>query len=319
MGHDVYILQEIELPPNPNPNGPHYISMRDFVQIDSFDAVIDIRGMLELFRDWKAKKNFLWYSDSYRTMGTYGLGDKRIIERADGLFLVSQWHVDSLCEASGFPKDKTCIVPNGIHLEHFAGSEERHPKRLIYTAAPDRGLVNMPIIYGALKMRHLDLELHVFSSVDRYFSGWTPGNRYYAEDIRLYDILSSMPGVTFHGSVLQSQLARELMKSSLFIYPCNFEETSCITAMEAMAAGCAIITSDLGALKETIQEAGVFIDGKPGSDEYTLKFIEEADNLLNDPQRIQELASCGLKQAKELTWENAAARMVNYLINFHHL
>lgn len=318
MGHEVYIYQETEFPPNPDPKGPHYISIREFVDMDSFDAAIVIRGILEIFKDWKAKKNFYWFSDSYKSMKTYGVGDKRLAERADGLFLLSQWHVDTLCKSSGFPKDKTWIVNNGIHPQYFLGSEVRHPKRLIYSSAPDRGLVYMPRIYEALRKRHPDLELHVFSSLDKYFTGWSRGYRQ-NENVKLYETLASMPGCTLHGSILQKELAREFMKSSILVYPSNFEETSCITAMEAMAGGCAIVTSNIGALKETIQGAGVFIESKPGSDEYIDRFIEETDRLLNNPQRIQELAAVGLKRAENLTWEQAAKNMANYLINFHHL
>lgn len=318
MGHDVYIFQEDILPANPDPKGPHYISVKEFAEIDSFDAVILIRGLLELFKDWKSKKKLYWISDAYRSLKTYGIGDKRIVSKADGMFLLSQWHVDTLCESSGFPKEKTWIVNNGIHPEYFSGSEVRHPKRLIYSSAPDRGLIYMPRIYEALKMRHPDLELHVFSSFDKYFIGWEPGYRK-NENINLYEKLASLPGCTLHGSILQKDLAREFMKSSILVYPSNFEETSCITAMEAMAGGCAIVTSNIGALKETIQRAGIFIESEPGSDEYIHQFIEETDRLLDNPQRLQELAAAGLKRAKSLTWEQSAKSMVNYLINFHHL
>lgn len=316
MGHDVYIYQETELPPSQE--GPKYISIKEFVNIEQFDAVIVIRGLLELFKDWKSKKCFLWMSDAYKSLKTYGIGDKRIIQRLDGLFLLSQWHVDTLCNASGFPKNKTWVVNNGIHPDYFLGTEARVPKRLIYTSAPDRGLIYMPRIYEELKRRHGDLELHIFSSLDRYFTGWSPGPRY-QENAKLYDLLSAMPGCTLHGSVLQKDLAREFMKSSVFVYPSNFEETSCISAMEAMAGGCAVVTSDLGALKETVQGAGVFIEAPPGSEAYIHQFIEKVDELLTHPTRLQELSKAGLKRASQLTWENAAKNMTNYLTNYHHL
>ncbi len=241
MGHDVYIYQDTEFPRNPDSQGPHYISIREFVEIESFDAVIVIRGMLELFQDWKAKKHFLWLSDSYKSLKTYGIGDKRFAARLDGLFLLSQWHVDTLCKSSGFPKDKTWIVNNGIYPEYFLGKEVRHPKRLIYSSAPDRGLFYMPHIYEELKKRHPDLELHVFSSLDKYFTGWSRGYRH-NENVKLYEKLRSMPGCILHGSILQKDLSREFMRSSILVYPTNFEETSCITAIEAMAGGCAIVT-----------------------------------------------------------------------------
>ncbi len=77
--------------------------------------------------------------------------------------------------------------------------------------------------------------------------------------------------------------------------------------------------SDIGALKETIQDAGVLIDVKPGSEDYIQRFIQETDHLLNHPELIKKLGEAGEKRAKSLTWEKSAHSMINYLINFQHL
>lgn len=316
MGHKVYIYQQTEYPPNID--GPQYISNRELANLEEVDAVILIRAWGELFKPWKTKKLFLWSTDSYKSLKSFGLGDKRIIDKIDGLFLLSRWHQETMCKSSGFPIEKTWLINNGVHEDYFTGTEVRSPKRLIYSSTPDRGLQFMPTIFRELKKRHPDLELHVYSSYDRYSAGWLKGVRY-EENTLLYHSLESIPGCYLHGSILQKDLAREFMKSTLLTYSCNFEETSCITAMEAMAAGCPIVTSNLAALKETIQGAGVFIDSKPGTDRYIENFIEETDKLLKNPTKMQELSVAGLKRAKQLTWTLSAKNLSDYLINFHHL
>ena len=67
----------------------------------------------------------------------------------------------------------------------------------------------------------------------------------------LYQKAKETPQINYIGSLPQLQLAAALRKCSIFAYPNIFPETSCISVMEAMAAGLFVITSELGALPET--------------------------------------------------------------------
>lgn len=314
MGQHVFIFQETEL--EPTKEGPCYISKREYQNIRSFDVVVSIREWYELFKPWPARKFYLWLSDCARSLKSYGIGDKRIVKKVDGLILVSEWQRKTICKDSGFPKKKTTIVPNGVNLDFFEGSEKRNPKRLIYSSAPDRGMIYLPSIFSELKKRHPDLELHVFSSFDRYYAGWTPGFNPSApgENFKLYEPLTKLPGCTIHGSVLQKQLAREFLKSSILLYPCNYEETSCITSMEAMAAGCAIVTSDLAALKETVGEAGILIKERLGSEDFIKAYIEATDSLLKNPKKLKLLSEEGRNRAQSYSWKHSARAMLDYFV-----
>jgi glycosyltransferase involved in cell wall biosynthesis len=66
-----------------------------------------------------------------------------------------------------------------------------------------------------------------------------------------YDMAHSLPGVHYEGSLPQHRLAEEMANVDIWAYPCTFEETSCISAMEAMASGTLLISKALGALPET--------------------------------------------------------------------
>jgi glycosyltransferase involved in cell wall biosynthesis len=315
LGHDVSIYQDNEYPPQLS--GPKYLSAADLSVAGHFDAVIMIRGFLGFFNYWNAKKKFFWSTDSASAEISYGIGDKRFYDKVDGVFLLSQWHVDSLSEASNLPKSKTHILSNGIVPSHFEGVEVRHPKRLIYSSSPHRGLTYMSFIFKELKKLHTDLEFHVFSSTNRYRQDYTAEIE--QEDRLFLDPLRNLPGCYLHGSILQKDLAREFMKSSVWIYPCNYEETSCISAMEAMAGGCAIVTNDYGALKETIGNAGIIINETQKSPQFLQKFVEETDRLLCNPQLREELGQKGKERAKLFNWDLSAKNMVEYFEKVHHL
>ena len=54
-----------------------------------------------------------------------------------------------------------------------------------------------------------------------------------------------------HGRVNQQQLAEAMLGAGVWFYPTWFSETSCITAMEAQAAGLRIVCPPIAALAET--------------------------------------------------------------------
>jgi len=61
--------------------------------------------------------------------------------------------------------------------------------------------------------------------------------------------------VVYHGMVTKTVLMSHFLEASVWLYPADFIESSCITAMEAMCAGMWSIVRDMGALRYTMKEA----------------------------------------------------------------
>ena len=55
-------------------------------------------------------------------------------------------------------------------------------------------------------------------------------------------------------------MIEKLKKMHIFAYPSIWPETSCVAAIEAMAAGCETVTTNLGALYETCSPFGTFVN-----------------------------------------------------------
>jgi glycosyltransferase involved in cell wall biosynthesis len=307
-GHEVYVVTQIESPP---PSGPLYLSLKKALEIQGIDILIVIRGLLGLIPPFNCKQRYFWTGDSYDNAHTFGLGDPRIIKRLDGLLAVSDWHAETLCRASGFPKAKTYVLRNGVYLEDFAGEEKRQRKRLIYSSNPCRGLIHLEEIYLEIKRRHADAELAVFSSDAIYGAHWPPLQQSKEED--LFARLRSLPSCTVVGSIKQNLLAREFMKSAILAYPSHFEESSCITAMEAQSGGCVPVTTALAALPEAVQDAGILIEGKAGTKEYRDQFVEACDRLLSDDALFQSYSRRGLERSKGFDWPHRATELITYL------
>ena len=303
-GHEVVVYTSHRKPPASSPQYLHHSHVLDAGSCDVLVAVKDWRGIL---LGLEAEKRFFLTGDSFDTFENYGMGDGRVSEKIDLFLGKSQWHCQSLSQVSGFPLEKTHSIANGVELSYFEGECERDRKILVYSSAPFRGLELAGHLFTRIQLEEPDAEFHVFSGLkiydtDKPFSG--PKKDDYDRVCRK---LSSMRNCFIHGNVPQRQLAREFMRAGILFYPNTFLETSCRTAIEAQAAGCPIVTSALGALPETVDQAGLVVHGKPGSEQYNKDFVEAALKLMRDEKLWNKLSQAGKKQAAErYTWDRSA-------------
>ncbi len=211
--------------------------------------------------------------------------------RIDRFVVLSQWHRDF------FLSHHRCVHPgqvvvtrNGIDLGRFSsvGSAPRNPHRIVYSSSPDRGLDVAIRIMPRVRQIVPDAELHVFYG----FRTWEVSAKSSNDkgQLDLIDYLKSSLdkgrefGVHYHGRVNQSELAREFMASGVWAYPTWFAETSCITAMEAQAAGLRIVTSPIAALNETVGPRGRMVPGDWLSQPYHDEFVSSLVDAMVRPE-----------------------------------
>jgi glycosyltransferase involved in cell wall biosynthesis len=264
---------------------------------------------MAIFAPVRCQQIMYWTGDGSEQFLNFGLGDRRSREKIDLLLTASTWHREDLCRASGFPIEKTFVVGNGVHLPFYEKDFARNRKRLIYTSAPYRGLALVPQLYSELLTRINDLELTVISGFEIYDrelpfrGGELQGTK------EILSLLQTLPGCVVKGNMTQQQLAGEYLQAGLFFYPNTVRETCCITALEAQAAGCPVITSNLGALKETVGDGGIVIFGEPGSRQYNHDFIEAAERLLTDQECWWRFSNRAQQRIREnYSWERVADR-----------
>lgn len=301
LGHQVFIVSEIEDKAEMN---PRFIKPNEVHLCGDLDLFLAIRGWPTIFLPIPRKKTMLWTGDSANIVHNFGIGDPRVFINLDALLCVSSWQANMLCRNACFPQQKVYLLRNGVFLPHFEGREERKRKRLIFTMHPSRGIEFLLPIFNILKAKHPDLELHIFSGSKIHKQEdprWDP----------IFNELRKTDGCVVHGNVLQKQLSRELMRSSIWIYPTHVSETSCISAMEAQAAGCAIVASALGALPETVGQAGILLSE---SAEYIMKFADAVDKLLSDEILLHSYSQKGLEQAKSYDWNLRAASFLEFFL-----
>lgn len=178
-------------------------------------------------------------------------------EQVDRVMCLSQWHHDHLAAMYPFIKDKLYITRNGIDPSYFQRPEGmgRLPHRAVYTSSPDRGLDLLLEWWPEIRRRVPDAELrYAYASVYDAVAARDPRIRAFRVEL---DRLSEQPGVTNLGALTQPQVAQEMMQAGVWLAPSfstpggvQFNETFCIGAVEAAAAGCRRVMSQWGALTE---------------------------------------------------------------------
>jgi glycosyltransferase involved in cell wall biosynthesis len=106
--------------------------------------------------------------------------------------------------------------------------------------------------------------------------------------------------VQFTGYVPQVDLPIVYNLASLFVYPTYYEGFG-LPALEAMACGIPVITSNVASLPEIVGEAGILVP--PGDRQALAQAIRE---VLSDPDRQRRLGTLGRQQASHFTWERTA-------------
>ena len=113
--------------------------------------------------------------------------------------------------------------------------------------------------------------------------------------------------VCFLGYVDDEALAGLYANAMLFVLP-SHEEGFGLPALEAMASGTPVITSDAGALSEVVGEAGVrFCLSNPDGLSYALR------ECLSNARLRHELKEKGLARAREFSWQATAGLVWKHL------
>jgi len=204
------------------------------------------------------KPNILWQQNSYDQANLVPwFKDKENHKKYDWYVFNSHWCYEKFRMMFSIPTDRCLVIKNAIDkieprkLECTKGDSIK----LIYTSTPWRGL---NVLLAAMQLvKNTSVHLDVYSSTQVYGDKFKELNDKNYE--ALYNQASALINVSYVGYKPNEFIKDNLKNYHMFVYPNIWEETSCIAAIEAMAAGLYCVTTDYGALFETCAEFAVYV------------------------------------------------------------
>ena len=194
------------------------------------------------------RKNLLWLHDTFDDPESQHLKDEERRKRFAKLIFVSNYQLQTYNMGLGVPYHESIVLKNAIDpISLVDTTKSKDQIKLIYHTTPHRGLnIAVAAVQKIAEMLGDKIHFDVFSSFKAY--GWEERDEPYKE---VFDTIRKHPNMTYHGYRPNDVVRDALKEAHIFAYPNIWPETSCISAIEAMSAGCEIVCPNFAALPET--------------------------------------------------------------------
>jgi hypothetical protein len=256
-----------------------------------------------------------------------------IDNKLKNIFCLSEWHVKYFLNI--FPQFENITIPFYYGIDIFKFDSEvkliketnlpkqniqfnifeitqKIPFKFIYSSFPNRGLFELLKMWINIVSRYPKASLHIYSDVDgKWVNNVVPDLMKEIKKILNFYENNSKYNVYCHGWVNKDILAEAWKTSEYWFYPCTFEETFCLTAVEAALSKTLAITNGLAALQNTVGERGICIEGNATTDEWKKKALNELFFIMENKHKKEELINLNYEWASKLSWENQANKLLN--------
>jgi glycosyltransferase involved in cell wall biosynthesis len=205
-----------------------------------------------------------------------------LLKSADAVVVSSKSYYNALHKCS-----KKHVVPWGVDVDKFSGSRIPHEGyRLLFVGQmrPYKGLnVLLQAVDG------IDAQLSIV--------GDGPDRARYENYARKLKVRNAR----FYGTVTDDVLRQMYLSNDVLALPSvSLNEAFGLVTLEAAAAGCAVVASDLLGLRDTVEEFGILV--KPND---PLKLRDALLSLRDETVREKYITE-GRRVAKEHNWHNVA-------------
>jgi phosphatidylinositol alpha-mannosyltransferase len=202
-----------------------------------------------------------------------------------------------------FPGDYK-VIPNGVDLARFARAVpiarwQDGTRNILFVGRfePRKGLLDLLKAYRILRKTGCQCRLLVV--------GGGPQER----EARRYLMTRRMGGVEFLGRVSDEERDALFKTVDVYVSPATGRESFGIVLLEAMAAGTAIVCSDIHGYKGVVRRDRDALLVPPHEPK---RLAAAISRLIADDDLRARMAESGLQRAEEFSWERVTAKVEDY-------
>jgi len=312
--HDVYIFGESVSDTKVNDvmfiNSYH---LNQFMKSYTIDVMIVSRYINHFLQfEYNAKKTYVWFHDVLAHPAWKGIMMpengrfflQNIMHNIDGIVVLTESHKKIVLEHyNAIDPEKIFIIGNAIEVSRYDKKVERIKNRFIYTSNPVRGLKQLVDNFKFIKKEIPDAELFVYRGEEDFDS----------EHSELLNVIKSTEYIKFMGRVENEELAEHQLAADFWYYPTAWQETFCISALEALAAGCICVTTNLAGLTDTIGDRGILLNKEIYSQEYFDEALQKIVEIAKNDNIKEQMRVKSVEWAMKQTWSSRTSEWLNLI------
>jgi glycosyltransferase involved in cell wall biosynthesis len=230
-----------------------------------------------------------------------------LARRQDNIVAVSQNTADDIQHFFHVPAERITVVPNG--LDHARFSPEGRGEATSYIA--QRHGLHPPFFLYVARLEHpAKNHARLLAAFNRFKtespSPWQLvlcGSDWHGAEVihQLARRSPYAPDIRVVGFVPDADLATWYRAATVCVYPSLFEGFG-LPPLEAMACGCPVLASSIGAVREVCAEAALLADPLDVNE-----LARQMTRMAGDETLRRRLREAGLVRARQFDWNRTAA------------
>ncbi len=231
---------------------------------------------------------------------------KHLAHRQDQIVAVSQETAADVQRFFAVPSARVTVIPNGLNHHRFSPEGAKlSPDRL-----PTRNGKHPPFFLYVARLEHpAKNHARLIAAFERFKSAshspWQLvlcGSDWHGAEI-IHRLIRQSPyasDIVVKGFVPDAEIAPWYRAASALVYPSLFEGFG-LPPLEAMACGCPVLASSIGAVSEVCGNAAILVEPRSVDE-----LAEGLSRMAGDPVLREHLRHAGLARAREFDWDNSA-------------